>query len=293
MTGFWHLERNLNPTIDRTAEIEEIFAALPANFRDLYQFQYSGSPETGNLARTTVNLSGVTDTTDYSAKGHEFEVVFAPNNRFRLLANLANQETVQRRIAPVARSLIERMRPVWDRLASRPRTNYPPGFQSGGTLPSNVKTVGQFVSSTIYGPYAAMIAAQGSAAAEQRRWHANLVANCTFARDGVLRGCNAGGGVRWQSRIGIGYPAGYREDGSVLIDLANPYYAPAASNVDLFAGYTRKIFAGRVDRKVQLNVRNAIGDQDPIPITSQPDGTAASARLAPERRWYLTNLFSF
>lgn len=49
----------------------------------------------------------------------------------------------------------------------------------------------------------------------------------------------------------------------------------------------------RIDWKVQLNVRNIIGNHDPIPITVQPWGETAMARLAPERRWYLTNTFGF
>jgi hypothetical protein len=40
-------------------------------------------------------------------------------------------------------------------------------------------------------------------------------------------------------------------------------------------------------------VRNVIGDDDPIAITAQPWGEVASSRLPPERRWYLTNTFSF
>ena len=40
-------------------------------------------------------------------------------------------------------------------------------------------------------------------------------------------------------------------------------------------------------------LRNVVGDQGLIPVTAQPDGTTASARLPPERRWYLTNTFSF
>jgi hypothetical protein len=63
--------------------------------------------------------------------------------------------------------------------------------------------------------------------------------------------------------------------------------------VDGTLGYTRKIFRNRVEWRLQLNVRNLISDQSLIPITVQPWGEVASARLAPERRWYLTNSFSF
>jgi len=293
MTGFWHIERNTNPTIDRTAEVETLFAGLPPNFRAIHQFQYSGTPAERNLARTVVGLNDVTDTTDYVARGHELELVSTPTPRLRLLANAAFQDTVQHNIAPFTRALIARMRPVWDALADVPRTQYPPGSVLGAPLPSNVETVGQFVSSTVYVPFASMIASEGSSAAEQRHWRANAVAHYAFAKESLLRGWSVGGGVRWQSRVGIGYPASYRPDGSAFLDLAQPHYGRAETNLDLFAGYTRRLWADRIDWKIQLNVRNAAGSQRLIPVTTQPDGSTASARLAPERRWYLTNTFSF
>jgi hypothetical protein len=293
MTGFWHVERNVNPAIDRTAEVETIFRTLPANFREIYQFQYSGAVESANLGRTNVTLNDVTDTTDYAARGHEIELVFNPSAQLRLLTNAAYQNTVQENIAPFTRALIARLRPAWDALADLPRTNYPSGFVAGSPLPANVETVGQFVSSTIYVPFSSMVASEGSSAAEQRRWRVNAVAHYAFAREGGLKGWSIGGGVRWQSRVGIGYPATYRPDGAAFIDIAHPYYGPAETNVDMFTGYTRRLWKARIEWKIQLNVRNALGRDEAIPITAQPNGSTASARIPPEQRWYLTNTFFF
>jgi hypothetical protein len=293
MTGFWHQERNVNPTINRTDEVEQVFAALPPNFREVYQFAYSGTPEERNLGRSNRMLSGVSDTTDFVARGHELELAFSPSRQLRLLANVSKQRTAQRNIAPFTRALIERSRPMWDALADRPRTNYPPGFVLGSPLPANVETVGQYIASNVYLPYATMIASEGSLTGEERQWHANVVTNYTFARDGRLRGWNAGGGLRWQSRIAVGYPAHYMADDRAHIDLDRPYYGPAEFNVDFFAGYTRRLWRDRLEWRMQVNVRNAFGRQDTIPITSQPNGSTASARLPPERRWYLTNTFAF
>jgi hypothetical protein len=293
MTGFWHTERNVNPAIDRTAEVETIFAALPANFREIYQFQYSGSVEGANLGRTITTLNDVADTTDYRARGHELELVFHPTSQFRLLANVAYQDTVQYNIAPFTRAIIARLRPAWAELAAVPRTQYPPGWVLGTPLPANVETVGQFVSSTIDVPFEGMVASEGSSAAEQRHWRANAVAHYAFGNDSRWRGWSLGAGVRWQSRVGIGYPASYRANGTVFVDLAHPYYGPAETNVDLFTGYTRKLWRDRIQWRVQLNARNAISRDRPIPITAQPDGRTASARIPPERRWYVTNTFSF
>ncbi len=293
LTGFWHLERNLNPHLDRTADIEQIFAALPPNLREVYQFTYFGTPEEQNLGRSSRTLSGVTDTTDYLARGHELELTFSPTRNLRLLANLAHQRTVQQNIAPFTRRLIERLRPVWDQLADRPRTNYPANFVPGSPLPSNLETVGQFIASTVYVPYSTMVASEGSVAAEERQWHANAIASYAFPRESRLRGWSLGGGLRWQSRIAIGYPAHYDAAGLVVIDLTQPHYGPSEFNVDFFGGYTRRLWRDRIEWKIQLNIRNALTRDELIPVTAQPDGSPASARLPPERRWFLTNTFSF
>ena len=296
MTGFWISEDNANrnPTINRKADIEKIFAALPSNFRSLYGFTYTGSAATNDQAQTVAGVSGVSDTTDFNAKGHELDVVFNPTKQWRILANFASGETVQTNIAPTAKAVIAKLRPVWDELAGKPRTNYPTGFVLGSPLPASVETVGSFVSSTVYIPFATMLATEGSAAAEQRKYRLNFVSNYSFSKESFLKGWNVTTGVRWQSKLGIGYPAKYKADGSVDLGIGNPYYAPAETNVDLTVGYGRKLWSNKIDWRSSLQVRNAFASGgDLIPVTVQPNGSVASYRLAPEQRIYLTNSFSF
>lgn len=296
MTGFWISEDNANrnPTINRKADIEKIFAVLPSNFRTLYGFTYTGSAATNDQAQTVTGLTGSTDTTDFKATGNELDIVFNPTRQWRILANFAQQETVQTNIAPTAKAVIAALRPVWDELAGKPRTNYPTGFVLGTPLPTSVETVGSFVSSTVYIPFATMLATEGSAAAEQRKYRANFVSNYTFGRDTWLKGWNVTAGLRWQSKLGIGYPAKYKPDGSVDLGIKNPFYAPAETNIDFTVGYGRKLWKNKIDWRTSLQVRNAYASgKDLIPVTVQPDGSVASYRLAPEQRIYLTNSFSF
>ncbi len=77
------------------------------------------------------------------------------------------------------------------------------------------------------------------------------------------------------------------------INVANPYYDPAETNVDAWIAYDRKISNDRIGWKIQLSARNLIGDDDPIAITVQPLGEPATVRLAPEKRWFLTSTFTF
>ena len=82
-------------------------------------------------------------------------------------------------------------------------------------------------------------------------------------------------------------------DESVTLDLDHPFYAPAETNVDAWIGYEREIWNNRIKWRVQLNARNIIADETVIPIGVQPWGAPSTVRLAPEKRWYLTNTFIF
>lgn len=296
----WERERNLNPGIDRSADIALLFSALPANFRNLYQYTVTGSAAAGNISSgvNTLAVSGVTDTTDFEAKGTEIELVFNPTRRWRMLANISNQDTVQSNIAPNTRAYVKLMQPVWDRLANVPLGNYPQGHLLGTPLPVNVQTLGQYVLANVLTPLATTLAADGVSSAEQRKWRANFVTNYTFNPEGRLRGWSVGGAVRWQDKVAIGYPAKYvpSADGrslSVALDLAHPYYDKAQLSLDSWLGYTRSIWQKRIQWTVRVNAVNLVADQQLIAITAQPWGAPAQMRVPPERRWYLTNSFGF
>ena len=81
--------------------------------------------------------------------------------------------------------------------------------------------------------------------------------------------------------------------GLANLDLSKPFYGPSEDAIDLWASYERKI-TKKIYWKIQLNVRNAFAKDKLIPISVQPDGkTWASARIAPNQEWFVTNTFSF
>ena len=75
-------------------------------------------------------------------------------------------------------------------------------------------------------------------------------------------------------------------------DLANPFYGQEELAGDFWVGYRRKIF-NNIDWRLQLNVRNAWGNSDDIPVTANPDGRIAVIRIPNETRWLLSSAFSF
>ncbi|MEJ1974616.1 MAG: hypothetical protein WDM96_19885 [Lacunisphaera sp.] len=76
-----------------------------------------------------------------------------------------------------------------------------------------------------------------------------------------------------------------------------PYYAPDFSTIGARISYRRKIFGGKVNWRLQLNVRNLLDDNTLFAnrAVDRRDGTGGGAvvRLAPERTSNLPAHFRF
>ncbi|MBL9189929.1 MAG: TonB-dependent receptor plug domain-containing protein [Opitutaceae bacterium] len=308
--GNWGVEGNFNPenVPFMNAVIERLFSALPSDYRSLRDFRIVGTAP--NLSPAFGQLNGITDTTDFLARGTEVELVYNPTRNWRILANIAKQETVRINSFPGFKEFMARMTPIWNSSVTDPRTGavvrlrdipraggYPTGTGPADGPPVGIQSFGSWLDSQVMVPFATALATEGSVSAEQRKWRFNVVTSYSFRRGSflgeTLDGWGIGAALRWQDKLGIGYPTTRKPDGSVTLDLAHPYYAPAEANVDAWISYERKLWKDRVRWKAQLNVRNLYSDPATIAIGVQPWGEASTVRLAPERRWYLTNTFSF
>jgi hypothetical protein len=307
MYTFWVREGNINPHLVALAnsQIATLLAPLPPNYLQLYNVTVSGTAPNISVS-SNPDLPGAADTTDYTAKGWEFELVYNPTSNWRILANVAKQETIKSNTLPFTKMFAALMAPAYRTLAGVPGPgspatggSYPPGYVIGTPLPPNIETVAQYVDRNSLVPLASELASEGFPAAEQRKWRFNLVTNYSFGRGSMfgdkLRGWSIGGGLRWQSRFILGFPSGRNPDTSARFDRSRPYYGPAEWNIDAWLGYGRKIWDDRISWRVQLNVVNLYDSYENgvVPISVQPWGEYATYRLAPEKRWYLTNTFSF
>src|SRR5262249_47741383 len=91
----WSGEGNLNPqpVAMRQADIALLKSALPvANYTDLYDVRVTGTAPNLQATRQS-SLPGATDTTDFVAKGEEMDIIYNPTPNWRILANVAHQET--------------------------------------------------------------------------------------------------------------------------------------------------------------------------------------------------------
>ncbi len=293
----WATEANVNPHLaaQRNADLQLLLSALPSNYLSLYNWQLVGTAPNLTTSHLTTQ-AGRADTIDFSAKGLEMDIVYNPTRNWRIMLNVAKQETVQSNVLPFVSSFIKRMEPVWNQLGNVPYGRYPQDWMPGDPL-TGTQLYKDWLQTAVYVPYYTAIATSGARSAEQRQWRANLVTSYTFTQGSLLgaelKGWSVGTGVRWQDKVAIGYPYSRNADQSVSLDIAHPYYGPADLNVDAWIGYSRKLLQNRINWKVRLNATNLVGDTSPIPVTTQPWGATAFARIAPERRWYLTNTFEF
>lgn len=226
-------------------------------------------------------IPGLSATTDFVSEGLEVDITGQITDSLRISLNIGQQKTVQNNTAREAieafnQTVQELMREnlwgiVWDPISA------------DVTLESH------------YGRQAAIAAGiqarDGVPSQELREWRANFITNYTF-RESFLKGFAIGGAVRWQDEVAIGFPTIFNEDGVQLPDLSRPINGPDQLNGDLWFSY-RRMLTDKIDWKIQLNIRNAFGDDDFIPVVANPDGQIPIFRNPNPREIFLTNTFSF
>lgn len=270
-----------------------IYDAIPD--RLLIGDQYNFNPRltgTGTaLQWVPETITGLVSISDTVSKGMEYEAIVNPAKGWRIAFSVAKNEAVKADIAKEDLAFANE----W---VSNIRAKDGGALINGQRNPTTSATLGTFLNQYDgeHVTFLRVSAAQsGVATAEIRKWRANLVTRYEFQR-GVLRGASIGGAVRWQDKVGIGYPNISATPNSQYIpDIPNPIYGPAETQFDLSAGYKRnfKVRGATIVWNLNVNVRNLNAKDEVIPIASNPDGSYATFRIPPERTWSLTNSFSF
>jgi len=266
---------------DHDDVIEALANFLGPDFRSLRDPQVIG----GETQSKPIN--GLTSTTDFKAEGVEIEVVGNLTDNWRLSLNVGKQETIQTNTGP---ALVEFEKFVLQRLeetqlgdlATQPHLG---NFEVTSYLGYNIR-------GGLSIPLANARGQDGTVSSEQRKWRMNLVTSYGFT-EGPLAGFTAGGALRWQDKASIGYGLYVDPDGLILSDLDRPFFGDEQLNGDIWVGYGRKLMEDKVNWRVQLNIRNAFGDDDMIPVAINPDGRVAVVRNPNPQEFFLTNTFSF
>jgi hypothetical protein len=233
-------------------------------------------------AGTSFVLTGINLTEDATSKGYEIEFTANPTRNWRMALNASQTEATRRNIPGTNTADIFNW--IDDQMMNTD-AGLMPMFSFNGVNGLRGSNYGVF-----HRAWVKEKALNGQSATEIRKWRFNGMTNYTLSQ-GFLRGVGLGGAIRWEDRAVMDYE-GMTVAGASTFDLTKPLYTPATSAVDLWISYGRKVTES-VNWKVQLNVNNAFGKNELIPINAQPDGTPSAFRIKEGVSWSLTNTFTF
>jgi outer membrane receptor protein involved in Fe transport len=228
----------------------------------------SGNRVNGQTPEGTINQT---------SEGYEFELAAQITPNWNLAINAAKTESTRTDLGAAFKEFLD-----WN----IERFEGPAGQMR--VWGHNANTFQQFFEANIVGPYQFQLAANGQSAPEIRPWRVNLVTNYRF-RDGKLKGFSIGGSYRWEDDVILGYEM---NDDFSNLDVNRPIKGGSRNTVSLWASYNHRIAKG-VNWNIRLEVRNAFGEDELIPISVNPDGTYANMRISTGRSFLVTNTITF
>lgn len=276
-------------------EIESVNAWYATQVPEALQEAWALTDYDTVAGQTNFGAPGLTVTGDTVSKGEEYEVFYTPTPGLNISANASHTSASRLNLA---KSYVDWITQRWDEYqgpAGEMRLWGPQADSLEDPDHTGESARGKYQRETMAG-YNLWRALEGSDVPELRPWRFTVVGNYSFLSEGPLRGFNVGGSLRWQEASTTGFPvitdpndpAGL----ALIFDVDNPYKGQAETIVDLWAGYSTAL-TDRVNWRIQLNVRNAFGSQDLIPVTVQPDGSGAGFRIPEPMTWAVTNTFTF
>lgn len=178
--------------------------------------------------------------------------------------------------------------PVWQQFGGL-------GWDNVAISPTDPRTVRQYYEQEIAAEIVRSELRDNLPRFRQREWRASMFTNYSFT-DGLLKNFRVGGGVRWLDRAMIGFLQRAYPDGSTGDDVTKPIFGPDQWAVDLLFGYGGriKVASGRqVGWRVQLNVRNALDDDDIEPLRASLGGGGLDWGRVEPRQIILNTTFTF
>jgi len=223
------------------------------------------------------SLNPVT-TVDTLSRGEEFELSAQPLRNWNVTVNYSRTFATHANIDALTVGLMNQITTWFAGPAGQLRL--------WGTYGSPID---QSWVANVYNPYLVEINSSGQSAPEVSPWRLNLITTYTFDR-GKLKGYFVGGAVRMEA----GRIEGYAYSPTLgTLDVTKPWDGPNDEHYDLWFGYSRRIFANKINWRIQANLHNVGNVTKLVPAQYEPDGSLALARIQDGMSWQLTNSFDF
>ncbi len=221
---------------------------------------------------------------DWESTGYELELNMTPVRNWNIRVNGARSEVRESNIGQAWFAWHDARLPVWQAVVARNGEVDAAGRPvTWSTAPYSVtqssgQTLAQYYNSEMVRALGFMQAAEGRVTDTARSARGNLITNYRFG-EGRLKGFSMGGAVRWRAAPTIGYGVKTTANGDRVMDLDRVYKGKAETYVDFLAAYRARMKAfGGFNYRVQLNVRNLLDADDPLPVTAI--STGAITRIA-------------
>ncbi len=276
-------EANIRGINDDIPDQVAAFTLAPQEILDFYGWEVldEGDNDPSNDTVVTRPQGNIAAVTNRLTEGFEFELSYNPTENWMIVFNASKAEASQTGIDEGVVELLALREPAWQ---AAPDINDP----------GNNFTLSEKSRDAFYKPWNVALLSDGTPVSELRKWRWNLVSNYQFKEESLLEGVNVGVAGRWQDKVAIGLPVAYSDVlEAYALDPSNPLYGDSEFNADAWIGYGRPLWDDRVDWKLQLNIRNLIGEKDIIPIAVSPNGTILNTRIPQGTIWELSSRFSF
>ncbi len=222
----------------------------------------------------SITDENVRDTVDSASDGYEFELVGNLTDQWRISANYSITDSVTTDRAPRTVAFVRENESVWLAVpGDTPTTDSDKNFaekiqeiEDALLFETNQNGFRQFGDS---------------------KYRANITTNYDFASDSTLKGFSVGGSLRWRSGPDISRFLG--DDGTV----SSTYSRGDDTSVDLRLAYRTKIRNDTMGWRIQLNIQNALDDDDILITRTDVDGTPVRYRFKDPRKFILTNTLEF
>jgi outer membrane receptor protein involved in Fe transport len=249
-------------------------------------FGYGLNLDDGEMTSGSGNIPGLTDVANSTTTGMEIEVVVNPFPNWRVMFNVGQSKAFLKNRQFYTAQYVDERTPAWQKFWDLPSSGNFCTLNWGATMKDCYNGL---LGSVLAGN----LLFEGRPTQQLREWRWNFVTTYDF-QEGFLKNVSVGGAGRWEQGAKIGNPVIFTADGTPTSDLDNPYSGPERFNVDLWVGYHRKIFDGRMNWKIQLNLRNAFTDKNSTyPTHAQPDGSYQLIAISEPPEFFITNTISF
>jgi iron complex outermembrane recepter protein len=215
---------------------------------------------------------------NFEGKGYEVELNVTPTRNWNIRANGSKSTAVESGIGTPWFEWLRLREPVWKALVAkngevdaqgRPVTWATAPFSASSP---NGQTLQQFYQNTLGASLAFIQAVDGRVTDSARPARANLITNYRVS-EGRLRGLNFGGAARWRAAPTVGYGVSPGANGASELDLDKAYKGRQEIYFDALIGYRGRMKAfGNLAYRLQLNVRNVLDDDEPVPVMKTTRG---------------------